>query len=235
MIETLLLPGLICDEAIWAHQVGSLGEQGVRAVHGYRLCRRIEDMADVVLEQAPEIFNLCGHSMGARVALEVYRKAPERVQKLALLDTGIHPRKSGEKEKRYALWELGKAQGIEALVDTWLPPMIAPANQNNEAMMQPMFDMACRGGVDGFEAQIHALLDRPEVDGLLPTINIPTIVGVGSEDIWSPVSQHRDIAARIPEAQVVVFAGAGHMAPIEAAEAVTESLGIWLSEDAAHR
>lgn len=230
MIPTLLLPGLICDETIWAHQVKRLSEKAVRVVHGYHLCRRIEDMAETVLQQAPVRFNLCGHSMGARVALEVFRKEPQRVVKLALFDTGTHQRRPGEKDKRYALWEVGKTRGMEALVDQWLPPMVAPGHRENPEMMTPMRNMAIRAGLDGFEAQMHALLDRPEVETLLPTIHVPTLIGVGAEDIWSPPAQHREIAEAIPDAALITIEGAGHMAPIEGADQVTFALNRWLFE-----
>ena len=228
--ETLLLPGLICDEIIFADQVAALSNNGVRALHGYAHCRTIEEMAARVLERAPDRFNLCGHSMGARVALEVVRRAPEKVAKLALLDTGVHPCRPGEKEKRYALLELGRTQGMAALVDEWLPPMVGePARQDKELMTR-MHAMACGEGLEAFEAQINALLSRPEVESLLPQISVPTLVGAGSLDIWSPPAQHEHIASLIPNSRLVIFEGAGHMAPMEAPDAVTDALSEWIAQ-----
>ncbi len=225
---TLLLPGLLCDKAVWAPQTVALGSNGVRAVHGYRLATSIGEMAEIALYAAPPQFNLAGHSMGARVALEVYRIAPDRVKKLALLDTGVHPVLPGEKDKRMALLARAKSGGIEILVEDWLPPMVAPANRANPAMMEPMREMVRRGGVDGFEAQVAALLSRPSLDELLPQIMVPTLVAVGSEDQWSPPAQNQQIARAIPTATFEVFEGAGHMAPIEAGERVTQTLLAWM-------
>ena len=188
----------------------------------------MEEMAQIVLKSAPSRFNLAGHSMGARVALEVYRMAPDRVVKLALLDTGVHPVSEGEKDKRMALLAKAKSGGIETLVEDWLPPMVAPANRTNPAMMEPMREMVRRGGVDGFEAQVTALLSRPSLDELLPQIAVPTLVAVGSEDQWSPPAQNQQIAASIPAATFEVFQESGHMAPVEAGEAVTQSLLAWM-------
>lgn len=226
--ETLLLPGLICNEIIFADQVRALGNRGVRAVHGYAQCRTLQEMAARVLEQAPERFNLCGHSMGARVALEVVRQAPEKVAKLALLDTGVHPCRPGEKEKRFALYELGRKQGMTALVDEWLPPMMGEPARQDEALMARMHAMACGEGLEAFEAQINALLSRPEVETLLPQISVPTLVGVGSLDVWSPPSQHEHITSLIPNSRLIVFEGAGHMAPAETPDAVTQALEAWI-------
>ncbi|MBA3066937.1 MAG: alpha/beta hydrolase [Hyphomonas sp.] len=226
--ETLLLPGLICNETIFAGQVDVLGHKGVRAMHGYAQCRTIEAMAERVLEQAPDRFNLCGHSMGARVALEVVRRAPEKVAKLALLDTGVHTCRPGEKEKRYALYEVGRAQGMAALVDEWLPPMVGEPARGDRALMARMHAMACGEGLEAFEAQINALLSRPEVESLLPQVSVPTLIGVGSLDIWSPPAQHEHIASLIPDSRLVVFEGAGHMAPMETPDAVTAALAEWI-------
>ncbi|NVJ69956.1 MAG: alpha/beta fold hydrolase [Alphaproteobacteria bacterium] len=225
---TLLLPGLICDARIWEGVVRSMASPNVQAIEGYGLADTIEEMARQVLAVAPEKFNLAGHSMGGRVALEIFRQAPDRVQRLALLDTGIHPRSSGEREKRYALRDVGRAKGMAALVDSWLPPMVAEAHRANETLMRSLQEMCCDAGLAMFEAQTEALLARPEVDDLLSTIRIPTLVATGSEDEWSPPSQHEEIAAKIKGSTLAVFDGAGHMAPAEAPAQVAEALDDWL-------
>ena len=94
----LFLPGLACDARIYGPQLAAFPDS--RAIDGYGLADTLESMARVALDQAPDTFDLFGHSMGGRVALEVFRIAPERVRRLALVSTGIHPLKDGEREKR---------------------------------------------------------------------------------------------------------------------------------------
>jgi len=224
----LMLPGLICDDTVWSAQVAELDEYGPLAIEGYGNARSFEAMAASVLETAPDRMSLAGHSMGARVALEMVRLAPQRIERLALLDTGVHPLAPGEKEKRLALFELGKTRGMEALVDSWLPPMVHADRRDDDAFMRPLRDMCLGAGLAQFENQMTALIDRPEVRSLLPRITCPVLVGVGSDDSWAPVEQHREIAAAIPNARLVVFDGAGHMAPFEAPEQVTRALREWL-------
>jgi pimeloyl-ACP methyl ester carboxylesterase len=190
-------------------------------------------MAQLALEAAPDRFSLVGHSMGARVALEVYRLAPARVERLALLDTGVHLPQPGEAEKRHALLHIGRSKGAAALVELWLPPMIGPERRQDESLMAPLRRMCIEAGVDAFEAQITALLNRPEVESLLPDIRCPVLVGVGRQDAWSPVEQHEAMAAAIPGAELEVFEKAGHMAPVEAPEAVNSALRRWLERPAA--
>lgn len=185
-------------------------------------------MAERALELAPPRFSLVGHSMGARVALEVFRLASDRVERIALLDTGVHPTRPGEAEKRYALLDLGRRAGMAALVDEWLPPMVHSDRLGDPALMERLRAMCLDAGVDTYATQIEALLGRPDPRPLLPTIRCPALVATGREDGWSPPEQHEEIAAAIPGAELVVFEHCGHMSPAEAPDAVNAALRRWL-------
>jgi len=226
-VSLLLLPGLWCDRTIWVQQLGSLSDFAP-LVPDYGDASSLVDMAARALAIAPPRFALAGHSMGARVALEIMRQAPERVEKLALLDTGIHPVRPGEADKRLAQVALGKARGVDALIDEWLPPMLLPEHRGVPGIVDPLRRMCRRGGLAMFEAQIDALLARADPRDLLPTIAVPTLVGVGRQDQWSPVEQHQEIAAAIRGSDLTIFDASGHMAPVEAPEAVTAALRRWL-------
>jgi len=223
----LILPGLLCDSRMFAHQVSAL--PGARVIDGlYGGANSIAAMADFALARAPDRFALLGHSMGARVALEVVRRAPHRVERLALADTGVHDVREGEREARQRLLDLGRAEGAAALVDAWLPGMLGRAATADEDLVATLRAMCIDAGVETYAAQIEALLTRPSVGDLLPRIACPTLVIVGEEDRWSPVSQHREIAAAIPAARLRIVAGAGHMAPAESPPAFNAALAEWL-------
>jgi pimeloyl-ACP methyl ester carboxylesterase len=224
----IILPGLMCDSRMFAGQLAAF--PGSAVVGGfYAGCDRIEAMADYALARLPARCALMGHSMGARVALEVVRKAPERVERLALVDTGIHPVNPHERKGRYKLRDLGRGEGMAALVDCWLPPMLATAQHEDRALVASLRAMAVDAGLTCFEAQIEALLHRPRVETLLPTINCPTFAIVGREDGWAPVAQHADIVAAIPGAQLRIIDGAGHMLPAEKPEAFNKVVSEWLA------
>ena len=222
----LLLPGLLCDSRIFAAQFAAFGTAIPAA--DYADVDDLTAMAVRVLAAAPARFALLGHSMGARVALEIVRLAPDRVARLALVSTGVHLPTPAEAPKRHALRDLGRAQGIAALVDAWLPPMVAPVRQGDAALMAPLRDMCIEAGLEQFEAQIAALLGRREVESLLPTITCPVLVAVGADDIWSPPVQHAAMASLIPQARLVVIAGSGHMLPVEAPHAFNQAIADWL-------
>lgn len=224
----LILPGLLCDSRMFGETLAAFA--GSVVVDGfYAGYNRIEAMADYAIARMPDRCALLGHSMGARVALEVVRKVPDRVERLALVDTGVHPVKPGEREGRYKLRDLGRDQGMAALVAQWLPPMMGFAGLRDEALMDLLYAMAVDAGLTTFEAQIEALLHRPSVDALLPAIACPTVAIVGRQDQWSPVAQHEAIAAAIPGAQLRVVERAGHMMPAEAPLAFNAQVQDWLA------
>lgn len=230
-MTVLLLPGLLCDRFIWSDQIRAIEQFAEVIVPDFHHVNSISAMAQIALREsekssaAPGTFALAGHSMGARVAIEAFRMAPERVERLALLDTGVHPRGPTEESKRGELVEIARTQGMEALAARWLPPMLHP---DHKALLAPLTEMVKRSTPESFANQQRALLDRPEARAVLPLIKCPTLVLCGREDVWSPVSQHEEIAAAIPHSKLVIVEQCGHMSPVEQPEAVTDALLAWL-------
>lgn len=223
-----LLPGLMCDARMFTAQRAAF--PGAGGIDGFGPVESLVEMAHIALAAAPARMSLLGHSMGGRVALEMVRIAPERIARLALVSTGIHARREGEAAKRYVLRDLGRQWGASTLVDEWLPPMVAPHRAKDNALVEPLHQMCTEAGIETFSAQIEALLARPEVASLLPSITCPTLVAVGREDKWSPPAQHEEIAAAIPGAILRVIEGAGHMMPAEAPEAMNAAIAEWLAQ-----
>jgi len=227
----LFLPGLICDARTFAPQLAAFPQ--ARAMDGYGSADNLSAMAAAVLAEADRqgaaSLDLFGHSMGGRVALEVVRQAPARVRRLALVSTGVHPVGENEAAKRHALRDLGREQGFGALVDRWMPPMLAPANKADPSLYDPLRAMCAEQGQQRFERDIAALLGRPDATGLLPAITCPVLVMTGALDGWAPPDQHRQIAAAIPQASLVIVPDAGHMLPLEAPQAVNAAVAEWLA------
>jgi pimeloyl-ACP methyl ester carboxylesterase len=224
-MTVFLLPGLLCDETIWSHQSKGLGESADVMVPDFRYVNSIPAMAKLVLDAAPRRFSVAGHSMGGRVALEVFRMAPDRVERLALLDTGVHPRAASEESQRWALVDLARREGMAALAAQWLPPMLHP---DHAALLEPLTEMVMRSTPETFWNQQKALLDRPDARAVLPIVQCPVLVLCGRQDIWSRVSQHQEIAASIPHSSLVIVDDCGHMSPVEQPDAVTNALREWL-------
>ncbi len=230
----MFLPGLICDARIYAPQTAAFA--GSMAINTYGSADSLAAMARVALAEADKVgadqFDLFGHSMGGRVALEVFRLAPRRVRRLALASTGIHPVGPNEPASRAALQAIGHRNGFPALVDHWLPPMVAEANRTDPAIYPPLEAMCLEQGQAMFDAQINALVTRPDVTALLSQIACPTLVMTGELDGWAPPAQHEKIAVAIPGAELVIVPGAGHMVQFEAPNAVKNAITRWLSQSA---
>jgi pimeloyl-ACP methyl ester carboxylesterase len=226
----LLLCGLLCDETIWADIPERLRDTADVRVVSFRGLSSIAGMAEHVLAAAPARFAMAGHSMGGRVALEVMRTAPERIIALALLNTGVHAvRDDGESQGRARLLRVAYEQGMAALAAAWLPPMMAAGPRTAEIMPR-LAAMVERSTIDSYAGQINALLNRPEASSVLPTIAVPTLLLSGSEDTWSPVSQHETMRRKIPHATLFEIHGAGHMTPFERPDAVAVALREWLAQ-----
>lgn len=230
----LLLPGLACDAEAWKYQSRAFGEIATVRVIDYGPSDSIEQMARVALERAPQRFAVAGHSMGGRVALEVFRSAPERVLGLALLDTAykpLQPGETGEREKveRAGYVKIAQTQGMRVMARTWLQKMVHSSRLRDQSLIESIVEMLAPKSPEIFVGQIKALLGRPDATPVLPAIRCPTLVLCGREDAWSVLDVHRDMAARIPNARLAIIETCGHMATMERPEEVTAALAEWFS------
>ena len=220
MTTTLLIPGLLCDRFCWEGVLERVPAQ----VADLSTQDDLTQMARDLLRQYPGALRVAGHSMGARVAMEMARLAPERIEKLALLDTGIHPLRPGETQKRDEIVRFAHDNGMEALADRWLPPMVWEGNQTDAALMAGLRAMVLRMTPDLHARQIKALVNRPDAAATLGQVACPVLLMVGRQDQWSPVSQHEDMLALLPAARLEIIEDAGHFAPVERPEAVADLL-----------
>jgi pimeloyl-ACP methyl ester carboxylesterase len=234
-LPLILVPGLMCNEAVWEPLYPHLTivrSQITVAEHG--MCDDLSEMAKRLLANAPERFMIAGHSMGARVALEVMRLAPERVARLALLDSGYTAREAGvkgeeEQAKRYALLKIAREQGVRAMAAQWSQGMVHPERLKDAPLMLAILDMFERKSADVFAAQIQALLTRRDASDVLRSLGLPTLVACGRQDSWATPAQHEAMHALIPKATLRFVEDAGHMAPMERPEAMASVLNEWMA------
>jgi pimeloyl-ACP methyl ester carboxylesterase len=185
-------------------------------------------MAELVLQTAPERFAMAGHSMGGRVAFQVYRMAPHRVTRIALLNTAVGPAGEEEEPKRRALVNVAKTKGMRAMAMQWLPPMMHPNRMADTALVEKIVAMIERKTPDIFEAQIRALLGRPNATPVLRQIQCPALFLSGREDGWSPPARHAEMAAAIPGSKLEIIPDSGHMSTMEQPAAVERAMRAWL-------
>jgi pimeloyl-ACP methyl ester carboxylesterase len=235
-LPLLLVPGLMCDHTVWEPVLAWLVADRACTVVDHGQADALPQMAQQLLASAPPQFVMAGHSMGARVALEVLRLAPERVRGVALLDTGFLPKPSGaagddEAAKRFALLQIAQSQGVRAMAQQWVRGMVHTDRLDDADLIERILAMFERKSADIFARQIHALLSRPDGSDVLCSLRVPTLLMCGAQDAWSPPAQHEAMQALVPSAwaQLDLIAQAGHMAPMERPAEVAESLQGWLA------
>ncbi len=227
----VLLPGLLCDRALWAAQIKALADVADIWVADLTGAQTMRAMGEAVLREAPfETFALAGLSMGGYVAQEVMRQAPQRVRKLALLDTSARPELPEQTERRRMLIDLAeKERGFTPVTRHLLPLMVHSSRIDDKTLVAAIRDMAERVGVPAFVRQQRAIMSRPDGRPDLKNILCPTLVLCGREDALTPLDGHEEMARLIPGAQLEVLEQCGHMSTMERPEQVSALIRHWLT------
>jgi pimeloyl-ACP methyl ester carboxylesterase len=230
-LPLLLVPGLGCDERLFAHQLAHLGDVTDARFAGVPAAADLDTMAAAVLDAAPPHFALAGLSMGGYIALAVQRRAPERVAKLALLDTKADldpPEVTAGREQAIAEIEAGN---LAAHIETRLPVLLGSAAFNDPNLREVTRAMALAVGPARYAAQQRAIMGRADSLPGLAAVACPTLVLCGREDALTPLGKHVVMADAIPGARLAVLEQCGHLATIEQPVAVTALLRDWLVYD----
>jgi pimeloyl-ACP methyl ester carboxylesterase len=227
----LLIPGLLCDGTVWRHQTEHLAD--VAAVTVADVMRRdsMAGLAEDALAQAPSgRFALAGLSMGGYVAFEIMRRAPERISRLAILDSSARPESEASRARRLALIAQARQGDFKGVTRRLLPLFIHADRLNDDALSSTVMAMTARVGREAFLRQQQAILSRSDSRTRLGDIRVPTLILCGREDALTPLDLHEDMAARVPHAALVVVEHCGHLSTLEQPEAVTAVMRYWLQQ-----
>lgn len=223
-LPVVLIPGLIASPRFYAAQMPSLWRLGPVTIADHTRDDSMAALAARILAAAPPRFALAGHSMGGYIAFEILRQAPDRVERLALLDTSARadtPEQSAKRDSQIALARSGPYAAIAALQ---FPAFVHPSRARDATLRRYMRAMAGDNDADVFIRQQTAIKGRPDSRDLLATIRCPTLVVVGDADAPTPPERAQEIAAGIAGARLVTIAACGHMTAIERPEIVTQAL-----------
>jgi len=219
----------LCDERLFAAQVDALGADFDCRVFVSREHDSLAVMAEALLAAAPDRFTLIGLSLGGYLAFEVIRRAPARVERLALLDTTAAADSETRRAGRLADIATVEAGGIDALIPQLPGRWLLPAHQRRDDLTMLMASMARSIGAEGQRNQQQAMLGRPQSLTDLAAVRVPTLVLCGAGDAVTPLVDHEAIAARVPGARLVVVPESGHLSTIEQPAAVNRALVDWLN------
>lgn len=229
-LPILLIPGLNCTAAVFGGLLPALWQFGSVTVADHRRGDTVTAIATAILAEAPPRFALAGFSMGGYIALDIMRQAPERVARLALIDTGAGTDVPEQRENRLRQIALAKAGRLDSVADATFATNVHPDNANDAALRSVFVQMALETGPDIYVAQQHAIMNRAESHAILGQITCPTSILIGEADQVTPIQLSRKMRDSIPNANLMLIEGAGHMAPLEQPQAVAAALSQWLSE-----
>ena len=218
-IPLVLLPSLLADQRIFAVQIAALADVASIQVADLTQDVSIPDMAARILAAAPRRFALCGLSIGGYVAMEIIRQEPERVSRLALLNTHARADTDETRQFRRELMALAEQDGVGPVIDRLLRECIHPDRLADQALTATIRAMAHDVGKAGFLNQQHAMMARIDSRPSLAAIGCPTLVLCGREDELSPVELHHEMAVAIPKATLIVLPRCGHLSPTGASPA----------------
>lgn len=229
MSKLLFIPGLMCDERLFAHQASALSGMIDIAFADVSGPASITGMANRLLDRHAGELCVAGLSMGGIIAMEMAKQAPDRIQRLALLDTNHHADPSERFDIRNRqIADVYAGRLVEVIDTEMVPTYFAKANQGDPSLSKLVIDMATTLGAAAFERQSLALRDRPDQSETLRGYHGPALVLCGEEDRLCPPSRHREMAALLDDARLEIVEGAGHLSTIERPDVVTAALRRWL-------
>ena len=224
----ILLPGLLNDAELWRDQIAGLSDVALCRVADLTRGGTLEALAESVLAEAPPSFALAGFSFGGYVAQEIARRAPERIERLALLDTAIRADSPERAAARHALTQAAHMAGtFQGITERMLASYIDASRLSDAALTSRIKAMTQRLGRDVFIRQNE--VERRDGEAALRALSCPILILCGDADQITPLADMRAIAAILPGAEFVVIEGSGHLTPMERPAAVTAALRGWLA------
>lgn len=230
MKPLIFLPGMMCDARLFGPQINALSGRMPVMIFPLSHHDSVEAMAQDILGNAPPVFALAGLSMGGIVAMEVARRAPERVSHLALLDTNPLAEKPEVKARRAPQMTAVRNGQLRTVMRDEMKPGYLADGPNRGAILDLCMAMATDLGPDVFIRQSKALMNRPDQSETLTAYTGKALVLCGREDRLCPVERHRLMHDLLPRSSLKIIGEAGHLPTLEQPEKTTAALSRWLED-----
>jgi pimeloyl-ACP methyl ester carboxylesterase len=224
----VLLPGMMCDARLFAPQIAKFSSARGVMVAPLTDDKSFAGLAQSFLRHAPPRFALAGLSMGGIAAMEIIRQAPERISRLALLDTNPLVDPTDRAKQRNEQMRRVAGGSLQQIMRDEMKPHYLAKSPNRDAVLDLCMDMALALGADVFITQSCAVRDRPDQCETLRGVKVPTLILCGAEDRLCPVERHQMMQGLITGAELVVIDKAGHLPTIEQPQSTNEALEQWL-------
>jgi pimeloyl-ACP methyl ester carboxylesterase len=227
-LPIVLIPGLLASARMYAPQIPQLWRAGPVTIADHTRDDDMSAIAQRILAHAPARFALAGLSMGGYIAFEILRQAPQRIARLALLDTSARADAPEQSAMRRAQMTLASAGRLSEVVEQQFPRLVHRARRDDAALRELFTLMAGDVGAEAFIRQQTAIMGRSDSRALLASIRCPTLVLVGDADELTPPERAAEIAGGIAGSRLVTIARSGHVSTLEQPDEVTRALWEWL-------
>ena len=227
----VLVPGLASSARIYAQIIPALWRFGPVMVANHIRDDSMAAIARRILSEAPPRFALAGHSMGGYIAFEIMRQAPERVAKLALINTQARPDTAEATLRRRGLMERARRGELRAIREESFPELVHPSRRNDADILKLVHAQDEDVGVEGYLRQQVAIIARVDSRPTLSTIKCPTLVLTGDADSTIPNALSKEMAEAIPGARLLILDRCGHLPQPEQPEATVRALSEWLGTE----
>ena len=224
----ILIPGMLCNAELYTPQIEFFDARYDVTVADHTGLGDMGEIAERILATAPERFSLAGLSMGGFISFEILRRAPERVERLALLDTAARAPREDQKDQHRFFNAMAEKDGMTPVLDVVVPVCLYPARINDEKLVGAVRSMMEKTGVENFVHQQNAIIERQDARADLGAITCPTVVIVGAEDAVTPPKLSEEIVDGIAGAKLEIIPECGHIATLERPDAVNAVLANWL-------
>ena len=228
MTPVVMIPGMMCDERIFAHQIEELGTDTEVYIADISKYSSIQELASDVLENSPPKFFLVGHSMGGIVAMEMCSQEPDRIEKLVIMDSNPKPELEETKLKREPQIKNVISGNLAQVMKEEMKPNYLADSYKQKDILNTCMEMALTLGPEVFVRQSRALQSRDDQQSTLKDLDIPVLIMCGSDDKLCSLEKHELMHNIINDSKLEVVMDAGHMPTLEQPQKTTEVIKSWL-------
>jgi pimeloyl-ACP methyl ester carboxylesterase len=225
----VLIPGFMADARSFMPQIAELGARRPLVLLGAGLGDTVEKIVAEAGPMLPPRFALVGHGLGGNIAIEILRRRPDAVSRIALIATDPLPEPPSLAAEQEALLVAAKTGRMADCIARMLPASALHDAPWRDEIMALVQDMAATLGMDQFQRQLRVLQRRPDQQKILRKANVPTLILAGASDTIVPRRRTEFLAGMMQQGCLEFIPNAGHLPQLEQPEAVTKALDTFLA------
>ncbi len=224
----VFIPGMMCDSRLFQSQINEFSKQYMVCVTPASCSKSIENISVEILKYLPSKFILIGLSMGGILAMEIIKKAPERVMKIVLMDTNYKSETSEIRSKRLPQIKLVNKGLLEDVMRQQIQNNYLRKDKKNQKIIDLCLSMATDLGKDVFINQSKALATRKDYKETLKNIRVPSLIICGKHDRLCPIKVHMEMESLIENSTLEIVPDSSHLPTLEQPLLTNKILTKWL-------